>query len=76
MNVDLVLKELRIKSKEELLTLVEESIRMNPDIVSHISSPQNMTFKKRLEALFSNQVDYYNVHELVQKLEELRYRAK
>ena len=76
LNVDLVLKELRNKSKEELLTLVEESIRMNPDIILHVSSPHSKTFKKRLEALFSNQVDYYNVHELVEKLEEIRNRAK
>ncbi|MFY9798914.1 MAG: hypothetical protein WAJ93_24770, partial [Candidatus Nitrosopolaris sp.] len=59
-----------------LLTLVEESIRMNPDIIFHVSSPHSRTFKKRLEALLSNQVDYYNVHELIEKLEEVRNRAK
>ena len=75
LNIDLVLKELRNKSKEELLTLIEESIRMNPDIIFHVSSPHSETFKKRLEALFSNQVDYYNVHELIEKLEEVRNRA-
>jgi hypothetical protein len=37
---------------------------------------RNKTFKKRLKALFSNQVDYYNVHELIEKLEEVRNRAK
>jgi len=76
LNVDLVLKELRNKSKDELLTLIEESIRMNPEIVFHVSSPHSKTFKKRLEALFSNQVDYYNVHELIEKLDEVRNRAK
>ena len=76
LNVDLVLKELKNKSKEELLTLIEESIRMNPDIIFLASSPHSRTFKKRLEALFSNQVDYYNVHELIEKLEEVRNRAK
>ncbi|MGC1928793.1 MAG: hypothetical protein WA667_07435 [Candidatus Nitrosopolaris sp.] len=76
LNVDLVLKELKNKSKEELLTLIEESIRMNPDIIFNVSSPHSRTFKKRLEALFSNQVDYYNVHELIEKLEEVRNRAK
>jgi hypothetical protein len=58
------------------LTLIEESIRMNPDIIFHVSSPHSKTFKKRLEALFPNQVDYYNVHELIEKLEEVRNRAK
>jgi uncharacterized Zn finger protein len=76
LNVDLVLKELRNKSNEELLTLIEESIRVNPDIIFHVSNPHSKTFKKRLEALFSNQVDYHNVHELVEKLEEVRNRAK
>ena len=76
LNVDLVLKELRNKSKEELLTLIEESIRMNPDIIFHVSTPHSKTFKKRLEALFSNQIDYYNTHELIEKLEEVRNRAK
>ena len=75
LNVDLVLKELRNKSKDELLTLIEEGIRMNPDIIFHVSSLHSKTFKKRLEALFSNQVDYYNVHELIEKLEEVRNRA-
>ncbi len=76
LNVDLVLKELRNKPKEELLTLIEESIRMNPDIIFHASSPHSKTFKKQLEALFSNQVDYYNMHKLLEKLEEVRNRAK
>ena len=76
LNVDVVLKELRNKSKEELLKLIEESIRMNPDIIFHVSSPHSKTFKKRLEGLFSNQVDYYNAHELIEKLEEVRNRAK
>jgi uncharacterized Zn finger protein len=76
LNVDLVLKELRNKSKEELLTLIEESIRMNPDIIFHVSSPHSKTFKKRLEALFSNQIDYYNAHELIEELKEVRNRAK
>ena len=76
LNVDLVIKELRNKSKEDLLTLIEESIRMNPDILFHISSPNSEAFKKRLEVLFSSQVDYYNVHEIVEKLEEVRNRAK
>jgi uncharacterized Zn finger protein len=52
LKVDLVLNELRNKSKEELLTLIEESIRMNPDIIVHVSSPYSKSFKKRLEALF------------------------
>ena len=76
LNIDLVIKELRNKSKDELLTLIEESIRMNPDIIFHVSSPHSRTFKKRLEALFSNQIDYYNVHELIEKLEEVKNRAK
>jgi hypothetical protein len=67
---------LRNKSKEELLIFIEESIRMNPDIIFHVSSTYSKTFKKRLEALFSNPVDYYNVHELIEKLEEVRNRAK
>jgi len=75
LNVDLVLKELKNKSREELLALIEESIKINPDIIFHVSSPNGKTFKKRLEALFSNQVDYYNVHELIEKLEEVRNRA-
>jgi uncharacterized Zn finger protein len=76
LNVDLVLKELSNKSKEELLTLIEESIRMNQDIIFHVSSTHSNTFKKQLEALFSNQVDYYNVRELIEKLEEVRNHAK
>ena len=48
LNVDLLLNELRHKSKDELLTLIEESIRMNPDIIFHISSPHSKTFKKQL----------------------------
>jgi uncharacterized Zn finger protein len=76
LNVDLVLKELRNKSKEELLTLIEESIKMNPDIIFHVSSPNSKTFKKRLQALFSSQIDYYNAHELIEKLEEVRNHAK
>lgn len=48
---------------------------MNPDIIFHVSSPHSKTFKKQLEVLFSNQVDYYNVHELIEKLEEVRNRA-
>ncbi|MGC2573476.1 MAG: hypothetical protein WA364_18330, partial [Candidatus Nitrosopolaris sp.] len=40
------------------------------------SSPNSEAFKKRLEVLFSSQVDYYNVHEIVEKLEEVRNRAK
>jgi hypothetical protein len=49
---------------------------MNPEIIFHVSSPHSKTFKKRLEALFSSQVDYYNVHELIEKLEQVRNRAK
>ena len=39
LNVDLLLNELRNKSKDELLTLIEESIRINPEIIFHVSSP-------------------------------------
>ena len=72
LNVDLVLKDLRSKSKEELLTFIEEGIRVNPSIIIYLSDPGTKRFKKQLEALFSNYVGYYDVHELIEKLEEVR----
>ena len=49
---------------------------MNPYIIIICQATNSKTFKKQLEALFSNQVDYYNAHELIEKLEEVRNRAK
>ena len=72
LNVDLVLKDLRSKSKEELLRFIEEGIRVNPSTIIYLSDPGTKGFKKQLEALFSNYVGYYDVHELIEKLEEVR----
>lgn len=47
LNVDLVLKDLRSKSKEELLRLIEEGMRRNPSIIVYLSDPRSKTFKKR-----------------------------
>lgn len=54
LNVDLVLDDLRNKSKEELLRLIEEGIRVNPSIIIYLSAPDSKRFKKQLEDLFSN----------------------
>ena len=72
LDVYLVLKDLRSKSKEELLRLIEEGIKVNPSIIIYLSDPSIKRFKKQLEALFSNYVGYYDVHELIEKLEEVR----
>ena len=48
---------------------------MNPDIINHLLT-RSKTFKKQLEALFSSQVNYDNVQEMIEKLEEVRDRAK
>lgn len=72
LNVDLVLKDLRSKSKEELLRFIQEGIRVNPSIIIYLSDPGSKRFKKQLEAVFSSYVDYYNVRELIEKLEEIR----
>ena len=77
LNVDLVLKDLRNKSKEELLRLIEEGIRVNPSIIIYLSDPDSKRFKKQLEALFSNHVDYdYDVRELIEQLEQVRDGAE
>jgi uncharacterized Zn finger protein len=72
LDVDLVLKDLKSKSKEELLRLIEEGIRLNPSSIIYLSDPGIKRFKKQLEALFSNYAGYYDVHELIEKLEEIR----
>jgi uncharacterized Zn finger protein len=76
LNIDLVLNDLRTKSKEEILRLIEESIRTNPSIINYLLDTDCKTFKKQLEALFSNHVNYYDVRELIEKLEELRDAAE
>src|SRR5689334_9307306 len=76
LNIDLVLNDLRTKSKEEILRLIEESVRTNPSIINYLLDTDCKTFKKQLEALFSNHVNYYDVRELIEKLEELRDAAE
>lgn len=54
------------------MRLIEEGIRVNPSIITYLFDPDVKRFKKQLEALFSNYFGYYNVHELIEKLEEVR----
>jgi uncharacterized Zn finger protein len=46
LNVDLVLKDLKSKSKEELLRLIEEGMRVNPSIIIYLSDPGNKHLRK------------------------------
>lgn len=76
LNVDLVLKDLRSKSKEELLRLIQEGIRVNPSIILFLSDPGSRSFKKQLEASFPRNVDYHDVRHSIEKLEKLRDGAE
>ena len=78
LNVDLILKDLRSKSKEHLLDLIEGAIisQVNPSIIFYLSDSGIKKIKKQIEALFSNYIDYYNSHELIEGLEEVRDGAK
>jgi uncharacterized Zn finger protein len=75
-NVDLALEELRTKSKDDLMNLIEEVVRINPSIIRYLFNPDNNGFRKRIEVLFSNYTDYYKIPELIEKLEEERDGAE
>jgi len=76
LNVDLVLEDLRTKSKEDLMNLIEEAVRINPSIIRYLLNHDNNGFRRQIESLFSDYIDYYKVHEFVEKLEEERKCAE
>lgn len=77
LNIDSVLVYLRTKSKKELLTLIEDSITSNSNIfIDNISNLDNNRFKKRLEELFSDLVDYSDVDELIRELAKITDSAE
>jgi uncharacterized Zn finger protein len=77
LNIDSVMANLRTKSKKELLTLIEDSITSNSNIfIDNISNLDNKRFKKWLDELFLDRVDYYHVDELIGELDKITDSAE
>src|SRR5215211_4249694 len=76
LDVDFFMTNLKKKNKEELLTLIEKCIKAHPSIVDDTAEPDVGIFKRKLERLFSGDIDYYQVHELIEELHKARESAE
>lgn len=75
-DIDFFLDSLNRKSKQELLELIQNLVRLNPWLIIDQERKIPETLWKRLDNLFSNNVDYDQVPILVRELEKYRKEAE